>query len=458
MSLSVALLNDAFPPQIDGVATAVVNYGRYLTAHGHRAAAAVPFVPEADDGAYPFPVIRYPSLDTSKLIGYRAGLPFDADAVRKLKDLKPDLLHSHCPFTSQMLARTLRADLHVPLVMTYHTKYDIDIANAIRSKLLQESALKVLIASIEAADEVWTVSRGAGENLKKNGFSGEYVVMPNGVDFPLGRVEQSLIDEATGKFSLPGAVPLFLYLGRMMWYKGIRITLDALAQVRSAGHDFRMVFVGGGGDRDEIIAYTEKLGLSDRVFFEDPVYDREKVRAWYCRADLFLFPSTFDTNGLVVREAAACALPSVLVRGSCAAEDSEDGVSSFFIDEDAGSMAAVLIRLLQQPEAVKRVGLGAQEHLYLSWNDAVAGAERRYETVLENYRAGRCPARKMPDESFYGQAAALLELQNQFALRRRQTAERIADFIRNASFDGLGDSMAVDEATAAEAARRFFLD
>ena len=108
MSLSVALLNDAFPPQIDGVATAVANYGRYLTAHGHKAVAAVPFVPHADDSVFPFPVIRYPSIETSKLVGYRTGLPFDANAVRQLKEGKPDLLHSHCPFTSQMLARTLR--------------------------------------------------------------------------------------------------------------------------------------------------------------------------------------------------------------------------------------------------------------------------------------------------------------------------------------------------------------
>lgn len=458
MSLSVALLNDAFPPQIDGVATAVANYGRYLTAHGHKAVAAVPFVPHADDSVFPFPVIRYPSLETSKLVGYRTGLPFDANAVRQLKEGKPDLLHSHCPFTSQMLARTLRTELHVPLIMTYHTKYDIDIAHAIRSKLLQESVLKLLIANISASDEVWTVSRGAGENLRKNGFEGDCVVMPNGVDFPLGRVDQSLVDEVTGKFSFPDGVPVFLYLGRMMWYKGMRITLDALKKVREAGCDFRMVFVGGGIDRDEIVQYSESLGLSDRVFFEDPVYEREKVRAWYCRADLFLFPSTFDTNGLVVREAAACALPSVLVGGSCAAEDSEDGVSSFLIEENAGSMAECLIRLLKQPEAMKKVGRGAQEHLYLSWSDAVAGAERRYETVLENYRAGRCPVHEKHDDSFYGQVAALLDLQNQLNLRRRQTMDRIGSFIRNASFDGLDDSMQVDEATVEEAARRFFLD
>ena len=458
MSLSVALLNDAFPPQIDGVATAVVNYGSRLTAHGNNVIAAVPFVPDADDSGYPFSVIRYPSLDTAKLIGYRAGLPFDAAAVRKILEAKPDLLHSHCPFTSQMLARTLRAELHVPFIMTYHTKYDIDIANAIRSKLLQEGVLKLLIANIDAADEVWTVSRGAGENLKKNGFKGEYVVMPNGVDFPLGRVGENLVDEVSGKFSLPEGVPVFLYLGRMMWYKGIRITLDALKKVREAGYDFRMVFVGGGNDKEEIVLYGEALGLSDLVFFADPVYDREKVRAWYCRADLFLFPSTFDTNGLVVREAAACALPSVLVRGSCAAEDSEDGVSSFFIEENAASMAECLIRLLQQPEAMKRVGRGAQEHLYLSWDDAVSGAERRYETVRENFRAGRYPQHDAPDDSFYSGMAGLLELQNQLSLRRRQAAEKLNGFIKSASFGELGDSMKVDEETAEEAARRFFLD
>lgn len=56
------------------------------------------------------------------------------------------------------------------------------------------------------------------------------------------------------------------------------------------------------------------------MLFLGPVYDRDVIRAWYCRSDLFLFPSEFDTNGLVVREAAACGLGSVLVEGSCAAE------------------------------------------------------------------------------------------------------------------------------------------
>ena len=88
------------------------------------------------------------------------------------------------------------------------------------------------------------------------------------------------------------------------------------------------------------------------MFFTAPAYDRNVIRAWYCRADLFLFPSTFDTNGLVVREAAACGLGSVLVRGSCAAEDIKDGESGFLIEENAPSMAGTLQRASSSSRAL----------------------------------------------------------------------------------------------------------
>ena len=85
----------------------------------------------------------------------------------------------------------------------------------------------------------------------------------------------------------------------------------------------------------------------DRCIFTGAIQDRNKIRAWYCRSDLFLFPSTFDTNGLVVREAAACDLPSVLIRGSSAAEGVKDGCSGFLIDENEQSMYALLDSLLK---------------------------------------------------------------------------------------------------------------
>ena len=386
---NICLINDSFPPEIDGVANAVTNYANIITANHGKAVVVTPANARADDSVFKFPVLRYPSVDLTNLVGYHAGFPFSPEVQKKLVAEGFDLIHSHCPITSTMLARSLRDRIDVPIVMTYHTKFDIDIANAISSKLLQEEAKRLLAENISACDEVWTVSRGAGENLRSIGYKGDYIVMPNGVDFPRGRVDQALIREVTGSYDLPADVPVFLFVGRMMWYKGIRIILDALKLLSDAGADFRMVFVGGGGDRKEIVAYTEKLGLMERVFFVEPIHDRNCIRAWYCRADLFLFPSTFDTNGLVVREAAACALPSVLIRGSCAAEDVEDGVNGFLIEENAPSMAEMLRTLYTRMDLVKAVGEAALRDLYISWEEAVANACRRYEAVIENYRAGK---------------------------------------------------------------------
>ena len=425
--LKVCLMNDSFPPAIDGVANAVTNYADIITREHGSAAVVTPYYPDADDSVYPYPVLRYPSIDTTKLVGYRAGVPFDPDLMEDLEKRGFDIIHSHCPITSTLLARGLREQINKPVVFTYHTKFDIDIANAVSSKLLQEEAAALLVANITACDEVWTVSRGAGENLRKLGYQGDYRVMPNGVDFPQGRVDEALIAEVTEGFDLPEGLPVFLFVGRMMWYKGIRIILDALKLLKEEGRDFRMVFVGAGGDKEEIVAYSHELGLDGTVLFSEPIRDRERIRAWYCRADLFLFPSTFDTNGLVVREAAACGLASVLVAGSCAAEDVDDGISGFLIEENADSMAAKLRELLAAPEAMKRVGEGAQTNIYISWETAVAGAYERYGAVIENYRSGLYPRHETATDDFLHGMASLMDFRN----RRREAQRQLMEEARH---------------------------
>jgi glycosyltransferase involved in cell wall biosynthesis len=239
--LNVCLVNDSFPPAIDGVANAVVNYGNVITAHQGRATVVTPYYPQADDSGFPFPVVRYPSVDMTKIIGYRAGVPFHNEILRQLEETGFDIIHSHCPVMSTLLARALRERIHVPLVFTYHTKFDIDIANAVRSKMLRESLTKFLIQNVAACDEVWVVSNGAGENLRKLGYEGSYSVMPNGVDLPRGRVADDLIRETTADFDLPAGVPVFLFVGRMMWYKGLRIILDALKQLAWSNKQLRVL-------------------------------------------------------------------------------------------------------------------------------------------------------------------------------------------------------------------------
>ena len=88
---------------------------------------------------------------------------------------------------------------------------------------------------------------------------------------------------------------------------------------------------------------------------------------YYGISDLLLFPSTFDTNGLVVREAAACATPSLLVRGSCAAEGVEDCKTGFLCMESAHSIKATLDNIMDNKALLKEVGKKAQSDIYISW-------------------------------------------------------------------------------------------
>lgn len=402
-SKRICLLNDSFPPQLDGVANAVVNYASILQKTGTEVTVGIPEYPGVEDH-YPFPVVRYPSFNTVEWFGYRAGYPFTTEPVQALRNFRPDLIHCHCPVMSMVMARTLRELTGKPIVLTYHTKFDIDVGRAIRSEFLQKEALRMLCNNIEAADEVWTVSRGAGENMRKLGYQGDYIIMENGVDFPKGRVPDSELRKLDAEYGLDPKRPLFLFVGRMMWYKGIRIILDALKMQKDKGLAFTAVFVGSGLNMDEIVKCRDSLGLQAECLFPGAVQDRELLRAWYCRADLFLFPSTFDTNGIVVREAAACGLPAVVIRGSCAAEGITDGRNGMLIEQNAESLSALIGLACKNPEAIRKIGENAAAELYLFWEDSVARAAARYDELIEQYRMG-IPER--PPLKFDGMYTAL---------------------------------------------------
>lgn len=386
-NLSVCLLNDSFPPVIDGVANAVLNYASMIQDQLGSAVVGVPDYPGTTDN-YPFPVVRYPSFDTTKIVGYRAGYPFSARAMDALADFSPQIIHTHCPVMSTVMARALRERLDVPVVFTYHTKFDIDIRRALSGQLLQQTAIRLLVDNISACDEVWVVSRGAGENLRSLGYAGDYIVMENGVDFPRGPVSNDRCSALRKELGLPEQVPVYLFVGRMMWYKGVHIILDALAALRQSGRDFRMLMVGDGMERQEMEQKAAQLRLDDICIFTGAVHDREKLRTLFSLSDLFLFPSTFDTNGIVVREAAACGTASVLVRDSCAAEGVADGVNALLIEENAASLKALLEKKGADRAALSRLGQQALEQLYLSWEDSVKRAFSRYYVVLDQYRSG----------------------------------------------------------------------
>ena len=387
--MKVCLANDSFPPMIDGVIGAVINYATYIHRDYGSAIVATPFYPGAVDD-YPFEVLRYRSFDTEKKLGYRTGYPFSAPAMRRLTEFAPDIIHSHCPMASTVMCRELRNLTGAPLILTYHTKFDLDIQRLIKHKTFQDIAISQMIKNLEACDEIWAVNRGAGENLKSLGYKGDYVVMKNGVDFensPPTELELSLINKELG---LPtDGTPVFLFVGRILWYKGIRIILDSLRELKSLGHDFRMIFVGKGQDEEDIKKCAAELGLAENCIFAGTIYDRAKLKTVYGRADMLFLPSVFDNDPLVVKEAAAAHTVSLLIKDSSSADGVNHMDDGVLIEENAASMTKAMLPFFENPTLWKTMGERASETLYLSWEDSVAKAIKQYEEVLK-----RCPKSK----------------------------------------------------------------
>ena len=380
--LKVGLFNDSFPPILDGVANATVNYAKSIHKLYGSAVVATPWYPKVKD-QYPFKVIRYSSANVSKRIGYRMGNPFNPLLIKKLERENLDIMHIHSPFTSAFLARVVRRYTGSPIVFTYHTKFDLDIEKRIAFNPLKTASIKLLLNNINACDEVWVVSEGAGENLKSLGYTGDYYLMENGTDFVKGRAETLKIKTIESQYGISPEETVYLFVGRMMWYKNLKFIIDGLAHAKNNGAKFKMLFVGEGVDRADITAYATEMGLGDVAVFTGAIYDREMLRAYFSRANLFLFPSTYDTNGIVVREAAACSCPALMVEDSCAAEGITHEDTGILIKETVHDLADQIMKGTQDHERLKRIGQNAADKIYLSWDDAVGKAVLRYHEVIK---------------------------------------------------------------------------
>ena len=130
--------------------------------------------------------------------------------------------------------------------------------------------------------------------------------------------------------------------------------VEALARLK--GQPFHMYFVGTGYAADDLRRLVADCGLDGQVTFAGAVTDREVMRRYYAAADLFLFPSLYDNAPLVVREAAALGVPSVMVAGSTAAEILTDGVDGFLVQNTPESLSGEILRLMQHPDLVRQAG------------------------------------------------------------------------------------------------------
>ena len=161
---------------------------------------------------------------------------------------------------------------------------------------------------------------------------------------------------------------VLLFVGRINKLKNIDLIINSLRKVKSK---YKMLFVGSGQDEDYLKNKINKYNLSDRVIMCGRVKDREELAAYYARADLFLFPSFYDSNSLVQLEAASQKTPTLFVKGSATAAKVIDDVNGFIANNNPDSYANKIDEILSNGGFLKEVGENAYSDLYVRWDDEV---------------------------------------------------------------------------------------
>lgn len=375
--MRIAQFSDSFLPIVDGVGRVAAQYAACLGERGHESYAVCPIGAFPYLGGLPFEIIEFAGVPVPGSPQYMAGMPIlDAHYHARLATRTFDLLHAHTPGPAGLEAVRLAAKRGLPLIGTFHSKYYDDFYRVTKSEALSSLGARLVADFYSRCTEVWTVSAAAAETLREYGYTGETVVVPNGTDCVPVTEEERV--RARVRFGL-GGEPVLLYVGQIDWKKNLRRVVEACAMVR---RPFRLVFAGKGQDSDAVRRLAGELGLGDRLLLTGHLSDDGLLRGLYAEAALFVFPSVYDTAGLVVREAAVQGTPSVVTAGSAPAEVVRHGENGLVSEDSTEGLAAAIDEALADPAVLRRMGEAARAGIPVPWNKVMETVEARYARLL----------------------------------------------------------------------------
>ncbi|MBI2159231.1 MAG: glycosyltransferase [Candidatus Rokubacteria bacterium] len=386
--MRVALFTNNYLPFYGGVTISVETLRRGLEAAGHEAWVFGPrFAPNVDESPR---VVRYPSLPAATYPEFAVAVPYSRRIARLVRALDFDVFHAHHPFLLGPAARRLARRRGRPLVFTYHTRYE-KYAHYVPLplRLVEAAAVRLSTRFAAQADAVIAPSAVIRHELQARGVRAPIAVVPTGVD--LGGFRPGDRRAARVGLGVPDEAPLLLYVGRLDREKSVDRVLLAFERVASTVAGARLLLVGQGTEGPRLGRLAAALPGGDRIRFLG-VRAHEALAQCYQAADVFVFASETETQGLVLAEAAACGVPAVAVSGPGCDEVVRDGETGVLTKPDPAALGDAVIGLLLDRERRRRMGRRARQV-----------AEREFDVGLQIERtlnvyaeaAERCGSRRV---------------------------------------------------------------
>jgi len=388
--MNILYASEAFSPQVDGVAVCAENYAAMINKKYGKSYVLVPNHEDRNEEDFDFELLQCPSAKMQIVNQYKICLPMPLKLKNKIDKLPLDLVHTHCPFLTGLISVKIAKQQNIPHISTFHSKYkdDVNQRMKINTELPGEMVAKYVAGFYNKCDYVWTVNHGTANTLVEYGYKGAITIMPNGCDMPITYRDDTIRLSLAQKYRIDPDEPIFLFVGRLTYLKNIHLIVEALGALKRRGKKFSMIMVGSGEDEVKLKELVKKLELEDRIKFAGKIMDRQELQKIYSSCDLFVFPSVYDNAPLVVREAAACGLASLLIKGSNSSEGIINGHNGILAEEKVEDIALAINDAITNLD-LKIMGDKARETIYISWEDVIDKAADEYQRIIIDFRENK---------------------------------------------------------------------
>jgi 1,2-diacylglycerol 3-alpha-glucosyltransferase len=371
--MKVLMISDVYFPRVNGVSTSIQTFRIELEKLGVQTRLIAPEYPQAFEDS--LGVIRVPSRT----------VPRDPEdrmkSRRAIRALVPSLMmegfslvHIQTPFIAHYAGIELAQFLGVPAIATYHTffqEYLFHYFPFAPKGWMRALARRFSRAQCNQLHSIVVPSTPMRDALAGYGVTTPMHVLPTGM--PEDAFRRGDGEHFRSMMGIGAGRPVALFVGRVAFEKNIDFLIRSLDIARRSIPDLLLVIAGEGPAMGSLALLVEKLRLKDNVLFVGYLNRRMMLQDCYCAADIFVFASRTETQGLVLLEAMALGLPVVSTAVMGTRDVVGPGRGALVPPDDEKEFAAAMALVLTDP--VLRQRLSAEAVVYAEqWRADVMAA------------------------------------------------------------------------------------
>ncbi|HXA36447.1 MAG TPA: glycosyltransferase [Steroidobacteraceae bacterium] len=369
--MRVLKISDVFFPRVNGVSTSIETFRRDLVELGHEVVLVAPrYSPAAADPSetanpsiHRVPARAVPRDPEDRIMSW-SGL---RRALAELAQGKFDVVHIHTPFLAHYAGLMFARKQDTPVVATYHTLFEEYLHHYVPllpREICRGLARRFSRSQCNQMDALIAPSQAMRQALLAYGISAPIEILPTGL--PAERFKAGDGKAFRRRHGLAQDQPLLLYVGRAAHEKNIGFLLEMMLALRSMRPEALLLIAGEGPAAHALRAQATRLGLDGSVRFLGYFERGGELQDCYSAADVFVFSSLTETQGLVLLEAMAQGVPVVAIPRMGTIDILGPGLGCRHAPYDQKGFAEVVRDLLADKTACAALGLEARQYAH-SW-------------------------------------------------------------------------------------------